>query len=456
MSVQVQREKKAPTAPTLDPDLARRLPLRLLLADDNPINQKVGLSVLHKLGYRADLANNGLEVLKALEQKAYDILFLDVQMPEMDGLEAARQICQRWPAEKRPRIIAMTGNALMGDREKCLQAGMDDYISKPVRIGELQSALERWGRMKTRKADTAFLCSASKPARPTICSTRPSSLELRNMPPSDGVSMLQELVDLFLESAPQRIAQISQSINDGPMLAFHAHALKSMGLNLGAKRIVELSQKLEDLGRDQKCARRPRLAPGTGNRLHPDQSPAPHAPRANNPPAQRALNSCQLKPDRLNYGDTIGIIAPASAPPDPKNIDRSVAVLERLGFKPKLAPNVRQALGVPRRQRPRPRQRPHEDVHRPQGEGHHLRARRLRHRPAPAAARLPDHPRQPQDLHRLQRHHLAPLRLPGQVQPRFLPRPDAQLGLRQAGPPRLHPAKLPQDADATSRAGQHS
>ena len=171
MSVQVQREKKAPAAPTLDPDLARRLPLRLLLADDNPINQKVGLSVLHKLGYRADLASNGLEVLKALEQKAYDILFLDVQMPEMDGLEAARQICQRWPAEKRPRIIAMTGNALIGDREKCLQAGMDDYISKPVRIGELQSALERWGRTKTRKSDTAFLPRAQ--SRPGRQSARP-------------------------------------------------------------------------------------------------------------------------------------------------------------------------------------------------------------------------------------------------------------------------------------------
>jgi CheY-like chemotaxis protein/HPt (histidine-containing phosphotransfer) domain-containing protein len=250
MSVKVQREKKAPTVPTLDPDLARRLPLRLILADDNPINQKVGLSVLHKLGYRADIANNGLEVLKALEQKAYDILFLDVQMPEMDGLEAARQICQRWSAEKRPRIIAMTGNALIGDREKCLQAGMDDYISKPVRIGELQSALQRWGPLKATKSETAFLLRP-KAGSPDNLLDQAIIAELRNMAPSDGVSMLQELVDLFLEAAPPRIAQISQSINDGPMLAFHAHALKSMGLNLGVKRIVELAQKLEDLGRDR-------------------------------------------------------------------------------------------------------------------------------------------------------------------------------------------------------------
>jgi CheY-like chemotaxis protein len=258
MSVQIRREKKGPAAPTLDPDLARRLPLRLLLADDNPINQKVGLSVLQKLGYRADLAGNGVEVLKALEQKAYDILFLDVQMPEMDGLEAAREICERWPEERRPRIIAMTGNALVGDREKCLEAGMDDYISKPIRVAELQSAIERWGRPKVRKSDTAFVHRLRSSPSDHLLDLS-VILELRNMPASDDGGVLGELLDLFLESAPQKIAQIRQSVNDGPMLAFHSHALKSMSLNLGAKRIVELSQKLEDLGRARNVRGAPAL-----------------------------------------------------------------------------------------------------------------------------------------------------------------------------------------------------
>jgi len=242
----LQREKRAPAAPTLDPNLAARLPLRLLLADDNPINQKVGLSVLHKLGYRADVANNGLEVLQALEQRAYDLLFLDVQMPEMDGLDAARQICQRWPAEKRPIIIAMTGNALMGDREKCLAAGMDDYISKPVRIGDLQAALERWGPSRPKKSDTSFLARAKSLAIADLLDQAVIA-ELRSIP-VDGASMLQELVDLFLEKAPQRLEQIKECLKQPANLALHAHALKSMSLDLGAKRLVRLSQELEELG----------------------------------------------------------------------------------------------------------------------------------------------------------------------------------------------------------------
>jgi CheY-like chemotaxis protein/HPt (histidine-containing phosphotransfer) domain-containing protein len=247
LNIQLQREKKAPPAPSLDTTFARRIPLRVLLADDNPINQKVGLSVLQKLGYRADLAGNGLEVLRALEQRPYDLLLLDVQMPEMDGLEAARRICERWTRDKRPCIVAMTGNALMGDREKCLAAGMDDYITKPVRIGELQSILERWGPSRFRATDTAFLPRAAVPAVENLLD-QTIRAELREM--SDAKeNILRELVDLFLQSAPQTIAQINQFINDPPQLAFHAHAMKSMSLNLGAKRMVELSQKLEELGR---------------------------------------------------------------------------------------------------------------------------------------------------------------------------------------------------------------
>ncbi len=247
MSIQLQREKKAPAAPALDPNLAGRVPLRILLADDNPINQKVGLSVLHKLGYRADLANNGLEVLQALQQRVYDLLFLDVQMPEMDGLEAARQICQRWPAEKRPTIIAMTGNALTGDREKCLAAGMDDYISKPVRVADLQSALERWGPRKSSKSDTSFL-SRARPSNTTDVLDPAVTAELHSMP-GQGASMLEELVRLFLEKAPHHLAEVKGSLREPARLALHAHALRSMSLDLGAKRLVRVSQKLEEIGR---------------------------------------------------------------------------------------------------------------------------------------------------------------------------------------------------------------
>jgi len=248
LSVQVQRDKKSPAAPALDADLASRLPLRILLADDNPINQKVGMSVLHKLGYRADLASNGLEVIKAIEQKPFDVLFLDVQMPEMDGLECTRQITHRWTRDKRPVIIAMTGNALMGDREKCLAAGMDDYISKPVRIADLQSTLERWGPTKLRKSsDTTYFLRHPQTLRPGLLDEAVLA-DLREMPPTNGVSMLRELIDMFLESSPMKVMQIQQAAGEPKQLAFHAHALKSICLNLGCKGIVEIAQQIESLG----------------------------------------------------------------------------------------------------------------------------------------------------------------------------------------------------------------
>lgn len=118
--------------------------LRILLAEDNIVNQKVMLRMLDKLGYQADVASNGLEVLQALERQAYDVVLMDVLMPEMDGMEAARRIRERWSRDS-PKIIAITAYALQGDREKCLAAGMDDYISKPVKLEELQAILDSYG-----------------------------------------------------------------------------------------------------------------------------------------------------------------------------------------------------------------------------------------------------------------------------------------------------------------------
>ena len=107
------------------------------------MNQKVALRLLDQLGYRADVASNGLEALEALERQPYDVVLMDVQMPELDGLDASRRICERWPAEVRPRIIAMTANAMLEDREACFAAGMDDYVAKPIRPDELAEALSR-------------------------------------------------------------------------------------------------------------------------------------------------------------------------------------------------------------------------------------------------------------------------------------------------------------------------
>jgi len=130
----------------IDHELGARHPLRILLAEDNPVNQKLAVRLLERMGYNADVAGDGLEAIAALERTPYDVILMDVQMPELDGLEATRRIRTRWPGTTGPRIVAMTANAMEGDREMCLEAGMDDYISKPIRPEAIGAALSATAR----------------------------------------------------------------------------------------------------------------------------------------------------------------------------------------------------------------------------------------------------------------------------------------------------------------------
>lgn len=120
---------------------ATRHPLRILVVEDNAVNQKLALRLLSRMGHRADVAANGLEAIDAIERQPYDLVLMDVQMPEMDGLEATRHIVDRIDIARRPHIVAMTADAMDGDREQCIAAGMQGYISKPIRVDELVGAL---------------------------------------------------------------------------------------------------------------------------------------------------------------------------------------------------------------------------------------------------------------------------------------------------------------------------
>jgi CheY-like chemotaxis protein len=148
---ELNRNKKSVAIQVFEPDIPRRKlrsdfsmrnPLTILVAEDNRINQIVILNILKKLGYQVDLAVDGLEAFKMVTQKKYDVVLMDLQMPVMDGLEATQLIKKRYPQQ--PFIIAMTANALQGDREMCLEAGMDDYISKPIILDELTALLQKW------------------------------------------------------------------------------------------------------------------------------------------------------------------------------------------------------------------------------------------------------------------------------------------------------------------------
>ena len=224
--------------------LAQHLPLRILLAEDNVVNQKVGLLLLQRLGYRADVVSNGLEVLEALRRQPYDVVLMDVQMPQLDGLAATQRICQEWSPPQRPRLIALTANAMQGDREMCLSAGMNDYISKPLRLQELARALSQCQPFVSHWAAVEV-----KPP-----STQSEGLDagvfvtLRQMLGQD--QFLAEVIDIYLEDAPKLLEVMKKAVAQGKAISLQeaAHTLKSSSAVFGATSLSHFCQELEVSG----------------------------------------------------------------------------------------------------------------------------------------------------------------------------------------------------------------
>jgi len=248
-----QRGERAPAgqAPRSTERLGERVPLRILVAEDNAINQKVALRILARLGYRADLAANGLEVIDAVERQRYDVVLMDIQMPEMDGLEAARWIVQHCAPHERPLLIAMTAHAMGGDREAYLAAGMDAYIAKPVDLPELAAALLR---ARPRSVAPAGAPGSEVDDAPV---DRARLEHLRSMQDAQQPHLVRELIDMFLTDAPGHLEAMAEAAaaSDHERLRTDAHRFLSLTQNIGARRMSRLSQQLELCARARSAAR---------------------------------------------------------------------------------------------------------------------------------------------------------------------------------------------------------
>jgi signal transduction histidine kinase/DNA-binding response OmpR family regulator len=225
-------------------------PLRILLAEDNEVNRKVALRLLERLGHRADIASDGREVLASLQRTAYDVVLMDVQMPEMDGLEASRAICARWTERERPRIVAMTAEAMHGDRDKCLAAGMDDYLVKPVTLDQLREVL---ARCQPRASATV-----RAPGQPIMdadpAATGVLDPEVLEQLRADlgGTAMLRDVIGTFLARTPRALATLADAAarRDLDAIRQAAHTLKGTSAILGARVLAEQCAQLEGLAGD--------------------------------------------------------------------------------------------------------------------------------------------------------------------------------------------------------------
>jgi signal transduction histidine kinase/DNA-binding response OmpR family regulator/HPt (histidine-containing phosphotransfer) domain-containing protein len=261
------------------PGHAQRRALRILLAEDNAVNQKVALLMLERSGFRADTAANGLEALRALERRRYDVVLMDVQMPEMDGLEATRRIRSDLPADRQPLIVAMTAGAFEQDRRRCLEAGMDEFVSKPVRAPELMSILNRQERLLSARdagedggsATTSTTMSTPTSTSTSTSTTTPTSTSTSTVAPApegeepilhpnglrDLRGMLEdetavaELIELYLSDTPPLLESLQQACDarDAAVVRRTAHTLKSSSASFGALRLSSLCRDVEMMGK---------------------------------------------------------------------------------------------------------------------------------------------------------------------------------------------------------------
>jgi CheY-like chemotaxis protein/HPt (histidine-containing phosphotransfer) domain-containing protein len=234
----------------LDVKLAERLPLRVLLVDDNLINQKVASRLLQQMGYRPEIASNGVEAIRALEEKPFDVILMDVQMPELDGLEATRRIRQRQqepdahPHFKSPvLIVAMTASAMQGDREKCLAAGMNEYVAKPIRPETLQAALEQCGMMLMQKTGVA------SPRGQTTMDDENGAVDLERLMDfaAGDQEQLIELVNIYLRQTAEQIENLVNAMasGDATRLARIAHSCAGASATCGMRHIIPPLRELE-------------------------------------------------------------------------------------------------------------------------------------------------------------------------------------------------------------------
>ncbi len=238
-------EDEAPVVATAD---EAATPLRILLAEDSPVNQKVAVSLLERRGHEVIVVGNGREAVSTLVADRFDLVLMDVQMPEMDGFEATRAIRARETmAGGHTTIIAMTANAMKGDRERCLQAGMDDYIAKPIRAAELYRIVESWGHAQPRPES-----SASTAAEETTVHETAFDRDEALRQTGGDVGVLRDVAATLLEQAPKWLEEIRRAIDDGDAGALRrsAHTLKGSAAVVAGRPTVAAALQLETMGRE--------------------------------------------------------------------------------------------------------------------------------------------------------------------------------------------------------------